>query len=64
MHEVRFPNIYIRSYIAYYINPLPIIIVLVINAVGFSKSEKLPVQYLKYIMVKSKIKYKFFIISD
>ena len=64
MHEVRFPNIYIRSYIVYYINPLPIIIVLVINAVGFSKSEKLPVQYLKYIMVKPKIKYKCFIISD
>ena len=37
MHEVRSPNIYILSYIIYYIVPLTIIIVLAIKVVGFSK---------------------------
>ena len=58
MHEVRFPNVYILSSIIYYIVPSTIIIVLAINAVGFSKVIQVPI--LQCIMVISKIKYEFF----
>ena len=40
MHEVRFPNIYILSYIIYHIPPLTIILALAIKAVGFSKARQ------------------------
>ena len=49
MHEVRFPNIYIRAHI-YYIRQLTLIIPLAIKAVGF----------LQCVLVISKIKYDFF----
>ena len=40
IHEGRFPHIYIRSHITYYIVPLTIIIVLTIKAVGFAKARQ------------------------
>ena len=41
MHEVRFRNIYILSYVIYYIVPLTIIIVLAIEPVAFSKVRQI-----------------------
>ena len=40
IHEVRFPNIYMLSYIIYYIVSLTLVIVLTIKAVGFSKARQ------------------------
>ena len=40
MHEVTFANIYILSYIIYYVLPLTIIIALAIKAVGLSKLKQ------------------------
>ena len=37
---MRFPNIYILSYIIYYIVSLTLVIVLTIKAVGFSKARQ------------------------
>ena len=54
MYDVRFPNVYIRSHIIYYIVPLPTIIVLVIKAVGFSKVRK--TLSLRFVMHYGEIK--------